>query len=844
MKVIKVLILLGFFTVFLFGSDTKDIAVNFLNFKHINKKIISEKEIKYNNKNVASLFNLEDGGYILVSLSKQFSPVKAYSFKDNFENLPKDYKNFILSELSLSVQSRSVDKKVLNRWDFLKNYQTSKYSVRSYIPNTNLLTTTWDQGYPYNKFYPKQDGQLTVAGCVQVAEAQIMRYHKYPAFARGSFKNSTGSVFLNRYYNWDNMPDTLKGAKEYQIDEVAYLMRDLSVVNEADLGVSGTSAFFNKEAFVYNFKYSKDLKYIAISDSISKEDFLNTLKSQIDKKLPVLLTLPGHMVVADGYQDDSSGNYIHLNMGWGGSDDSYYNLDETINTSSYTFGTDSLSMYYDIKPCSENDCVENLESTDQLTDTDINGRFDYTMDTDKYQLYLKGNTSFSGNRGYSNQAFYINIYDSEHNLIDSMSESKTLDLKPDLYTVEISLCSNNGCWGYDEDFSKYSVNILTDTLTSEEKDLVDENLDNKPVINNDFKEISLTKSETQKFLIYTYSKTDEKPDFKVLYDKNILEAVFDKNILTLTPKNIGFTTLRLKVNTEDQSTYHDISVLVSNSKIYFGKRFDISGTFENQDDYDEYSLFLEGTCSIAGTNGFLSQAFYTSLIGITDMDNTTITTPVLSKDSYILTASLNQNIDGSGYRYSYDKNHSDYIMSVNCPDSTVDLKYIASNLDIPTETTTKNLSLKKGWNLISADINLSKLTSDYELLWQYHDGKWSSYSSSKDLRDKLKDNNITLIQNILVSDGTWIKLKNDENLSVNNNITTDTVYQEGWTLAGTSINRNASDITCNNSSLQLVWKYKDNIWKLYLPDENYPDNIVNFDKIDANEAFWVKCTKQ
>ena len=67
-----------------------------------------------------------------------------------------------------------------------------------------------------------------------------MRYHSWPSKGTGTVysSSSTNSItdlkaVLNRNYNWDNMPNTLSGEDEYKQDEVAYLMKDLAVVNQA-----------------------------------------------------------------------------------------------------------------------------------------------------------------------------------------------------------------------------------------------------------------------------------------------------------------------------------------------------------------------------------------------------------------------------------------------------------------------------------------------------------------------------------------------------------------------------------------------------------------------------------
>lgn len=361
------------------ADEYQDIATNFLKYKNIDKSIINTTPLQKDGVDVGYVYNLKNKGYVVVPISKIGSPIKAYSFKDNFKDINPKYKEFIINQLNMYSKNKTLAKtlnsNISNRWDFLENYKPSK-TLKSYLPNTNLIKTTWDQDYPYNKYLPKfEDGTSTLAGCVQVATGQLMKYYNYPLKGKGVVTNlqSNNNVIdmkavLNKQYDWSTMPNSLNNAKEYQIDEVAYLMRDLAVANEASFAKDGTSAFNVTEALIANYGYSTSVKHIQstgseYSEYASNSDIVKIVKSQIDLEQPVLFGLPGHLVIADGYQNDNTGNYIHLNMGWGGSNDTYYNIGEQINVSPYSFGT-TYDIWYDVKPCDVNisgDCklVEN-----------------------------------------------------------------------------------------------------------------------------------------------------------------------------------------------------------------------------------------------------------------------------------------------------------------------------------------------------------------------------------------------------------------------------------------------------------------------------------------------------
>lgn len=98
-----------------------------------------------------------------------------------------------------------------------------------------IVPVTWGQGYPYNKDVPYQCGSgKAPVGCVAVAIAQIMAYHKYPSS-----------------YNWDlltqtpTISGTLK-SDESRRNEVARLMADIGRKVEMNYGCSGSSSNIEK----------------------------------------------------------------------------------------------------------------------------------------------------------------------------------------------------------------------------------------------------------------------------------------------------------------------------------------------------------------------------------------------------------------------------------------------------------------------------------------------------------------------------------------------------------------------------------------------------------------------
>ena len=458
---------------------------------------------------VAHLFRLHGGGFILMSLSRDLTPVKAYSLSGDFETLPTSIQNFLLSEseynirnIATTVQRQSVSLTATQRsWAFLLGEEKVR-SASAYSVGTKLLTTSWNQGEPYNRYLPKLTGQKVWAGCTNVAMAQVMRYHCHPSFGNGVRTHVWNGEILkaiySRTYNWNNMPERLDGSySDDQIDEVALLLLDLGIANGTDFSLTGSAASINIESLIENFGYAPPILEMDNSDV---NEFFTTLRAEIDALRPVLLHFPSHTAVADGYSSDPTGRKIHVNLGWGGHDDDFYYLDETVVAGDYTYSP-NLTIQYNIRPCRDDNCFPNLEVGDKAERFRLIGRFDYEKDGDIYTFNIKGNTTLSGTIGYSNQAFFISVYDSYHYPLASGDSAISLkDLPAGKYYVRVSLCGTDGtCYPKSAGHENYTVDISTGALTTEEKIAAESSFDKPPVFGETLRDIVISPKQSQPY---------------------------------------------------------------------------------------------------------------------------------------------------------------------------------------------------------------------------------------------------------------------------------------------------------------------------------------------------------
>ncbi len=241
-----------------------------------------------------------------------------------------------------------------------------------------LVQSKWDQDevvdkHCYDRFTPDlANGERAVCGCVATAMAQIMRYHEFPKASRPSvsrtcyidatFYNDAGDrVRATRVlttqagvYDWSKMtlvPDFTLTDEE--ADAIGKLTSDagISVNMNYDREANGGSGAFSfrvpngfKEAFGYaSADYYTANQVSAVPEAVAKGLFAN-----FDAGYPVLMGISGrsggHAIVGDGYGYKDGVLYVHLNMGWSGSSDFWYNL-PNIDSPDIVFNTfDDLVM--------------------------------------------------------------------------------------------------------------------------------------------------------------------------------------------------------------------------------------------------------------------------------------------------------------------------------------------------------------------------------------------------------------------------------------------------------------------------------------------------------------------
>ena len=283
--------------------------------------------------------NATDGGYVIVSNDDRAVPILGFStsgkidpdaMPDNMRNWLQGYadeiawleKNASQPPLSAPLKSR---------------LRIGSHSTTAIAP---LISTTWNQGAPYNNLCPAYSGSnKSATGCVATAMAQVMNYHKWPQSMTDTIPGYITSTYkLNlsalapTIFDWANMPNGYADATTYaQKTAVATLMKYCGWSVEMNYGPSSGSntdkvAIALKDYFDYN---TTTTQYVTRS-TYTYANWIDLIYHELANSRPVVYggqsSGGGHEFVCDGYKYESETDFFHINWGWEGQSDDYFVL--------------------------------------------------------------------------------------------------------------------------------------------------------------------------------------------------------------------------------------------------------------------------------------------------------------------------------------------------------------------------------------------------------------------------------------------------------------------------------------------------------------------------------------
>lgn len=186
-----------------------------------------------------------------------------------------------------------------------------------------IVVTQWGQEYPYNRKCPTviidSARKHVYAGCGPLVMSQVIRSMRYPS---------------GRRYDWDMMPERVTDTAAIAVqDAVARLIRDCGTAACTTYRQTASSTKLNGvvTGLKKDFGYSPYM-HIVDKAAYSGEDGARAWKTLIYEELragrPVIIRgekgpRNAHVFIIDGCRDST----VHVNWGWGGWRNGYYDPD-------------------------------------------------------------------------------------------------------------------------------------------------------------------------------------------------------------------------------------------------------------------------------------------------------------------------------------------------------------------------------------------------------------------------------------------------------------------------------------------------------------------------------------
>jgi hypothetical protein len=407
-------------------------------------------------------FTIQPSGYILVAVDDELSPVQLYSTRSSFIqervadiNAVESWMIPFLAGKVRSVQRRArsatavvmstaARTRIRNAWDYLaaesdvrsagavdESSSVEASLARGAIAGP-LLETAWGQDAPYNLQTPPNScnsGENTLTGCVATAWAQLMRYWEWPAEGTGShsykWNGRTILADFNVTYRWDNMPGTINASSSaVQKQAVAQLIYHVAVAADMDFGCAASSSMAWADNVLDTYFKYKAMNFYGRS-AYTAEEWFAIFKTEIDAGRPVIFSIfvrdenDGHEVVVDGYDDDPTA-MVHINFGWSGMSDAYYDI-----TNDDSFSADN-GAGYDWDTGNRQYIVTNIEPNNDPRPTTDAGMDQVVNEGDT--VHLSGSATPAGVAIDAYQWLQVGILDTNYdNLSVPISGSSALN---------------------------------------------------------------------------------------------------------------------------------------------------------------------------------------------------------------------------------------------------------------------------------------------------------------------------------------------------------------------------------------------------------------------------------
>ncbi|WP_298888709.1 C10 family peptidase [uncultured Porphyromonas sp.] len=274
-----------------------------------------------------------NAGFVIIAGDDELTPYIGYATTGRFivEDMPEQLVAF------LKACQERIDE-LVSSISYHQALQPTRPSASEPTQIAPLLgNIQWNQSAPWNNQTPVVDGEHTPVGCVATAYTQVMRYYQWPTQGEGTFSytekrsDRQHSVdYESTTYDWAHMPERYADpsqATEEETNALSTLAYHAGVAVEmmyAPRG-SGASMPYVDRALREHFRYDKRVSF-KNRVNYTQATWEQLLRNELIAARPIVYSgygHGGHAFVCDGY--DANGLF-HINWGWGGMSDGYFNL--------------------------------------------------------------------------------------------------------------------------------------------------------------------------------------------------------------------------------------------------------------------------------------------------------------------------------------------------------------------------------------------------------------------------------------------------------------------------------------------------------------------------------------
>ena len=356
----------------------------------------SMPELVYTGQNEAFfVFNLGTNAFVIIAGDDAYRPVIGYSDESVFDasNIPPALADYLdgIAENILRLRNRGdavATPLVAAEWESVLTH--GRLISRNGGRGTGYFCQTkWNQDYPYNCLCPADpagSGGHTYVGCLATAMSQLMRFWAYPVKGMGShcyYHNDYGQIcadFGGTTYDWDNMPNVLN-ANSSEAEKLATgtLCFHCGVTIDMGYGPDGSGGASGPIPGVMHdyFDYCDAVVQLR-RDDFELEEWKTMVREQFDMGWPMYYggCQDGgcHAFVCDGYDDY---DMFHFNLGWGGSSDGWYIIDEA----PYTSPADAMFNFVPAPVYNQTPTAPTDFAVAAVSDTELKTRLTWTNPT-------------------------------------------------------------------------------------------------------------------------------------------------------------------------------------------------------------------------------------------------------------------------------------------------------------------------------------------------------------------------------------------------------------------------------------------------------------------------------